>query len=76
MRHILSLVSILTGCVILSACGQSGELQLPSDPHLDKRAKYLLYKNESDRANATSDVQSTDQQPATSVIPPASSTAP
>ena len=27
----------------LSACGQTGALQLPSDPDYDQRAKYLLY---------------------------------
>ena len=37
---------VLSACclsVALSACGQTGALQLPSDPDYDNRAKYLLY---------------------------------
>lgn len=37
---------VLSACclsVALSACGQTGALQLPSDPNYDQRAKYLLY---------------------------------
>lgn len=30
--------------MILSACGQSGSLMLPSDPNYDKRPSYLIYK--------------------------------
>lgn len=42
-RTILSKVALLSSCVFLTACGQSGALQLPSDPHYDQRAKYLLH---------------------------------
>lgn len=38
-------VAVLLSTGFLAACGQSGALQLPSDPNYDKRAKYLLYKN-------------------------------
>lgn len=42
-RTILSKVALLSSCVFLTACGQSGALQLPSDPNYDQRAKYLLH---------------------------------
>ncbi|WP_454666060.1 LPS translocon maturation chaperone LptM [Acinetobacter calcoaceticus] len=45
MRRAICLISLLSSSVLLSACGQSGVLQLPSDPNYDKRAKYLLYRN-------------------------------
>ncbi|WP_151743865.1 LPS translocon maturation chaperone LptM [Acinetobacter calcoaceticus] len=45
MRRVICLISLLSSSVLLSACGQSGVLQLPSDPNYDKRAKYLLYRN-------------------------------
>ena len=43
MRRVICLISLLSSSILLSACGQSGALQLPSDPNYDKRAKYLLY---------------------------------
>ena len=36
-------IVLLSSCVFLTACGQSGALQLPSDPNYDHRAKYLLH---------------------------------
>ena len=45
MLKVICSISLLLGSVLLTACGQSGALQLPSDPHYDKRAKYLLYSN-------------------------------
>lgn len=39
-------ILMLASCVFLSACGQSGALHLPNDPNYDKRAKYLLYRND------------------------------
>lgn len=33
----------VSGGVFLTACGQSGALQLTSDPNYDQRANYLLY---------------------------------
>jgi predicted small lipoprotein YifL len=35
--------SLAVFSLALSACGQTGALQLPSDPDYDRRAKYLLY---------------------------------
>ena len=35
----------LAASLLLTACGQSGALQLPNDPNYDKRAKYLLYSD-------------------------------
>ena len=45
MRRVICLISLMSSSILLSACGQSGVLQLPSDPNYDKRAKYLLYRN-------------------------------
>ncbi len=45
MRRVICLISLLSSSILLSACGQSGALQLPSDPNYDKRAKYLLYSS-------------------------------
>ncbi|EZQ10261.1 MULTISPECIES: lipoprotein [unclassified Acinetobacter] len=44
------LIGVISAAVvsILAGCGQTGALQLPSDPNYDKRAQYLIYKN-SDR---------------------------
>lgn len=60
MRPVICSISVLLSCVVLTACGQSGALQLPSDPNHDKRAKYLLYKNEAAPAKASSDVNTDD----------------
>lgn len=40
---LISLVSVLMFSQ-LTACGQSGQLMLPSDPNMDKRSNYILYK--------------------------------
>ncbi|KHF75788.1 Lipoprotein [Acinetobacter sp. neg1] len=53
-------ISLLLSSIVLTACGQTGELHLPSDPNQDKRAKYLLYKNEASQAK-TSSVVSKDE---------------
>ena len=37
---------LLMSALFLTACGQSGALHLPSDANADKRAKYLLYKDQ------------------------------
>ena len=46
MRRVICCISVLVllGSSLIG-CGQSGALQLPSDPNYDKRAKYLLYPN-------------------------------
>ena len=43
MRHIICCISLLVTSSVLVACGQTGALQLPSDPNYDKRSKYLIY---------------------------------
>ncbi|MCU4335731.1 LPS translocon maturation chaperone LptM [Acinetobacter dispersus] len=54
MLKVICSISLLLSSVVLTACGQSGALQLPSDPNYDNRAKYLLYKNEASQAKASS----------------------
>ncbi len=44
MRHTLGFTALLL-TTLLAGCGQSGNLQLTSDPNYDKRARYLLYPN-------------------------------
>lgn len=44
MRNLMGCLSLLV-VASLVGCGQTGALQLPSDPNYDKRAQYLLYKN-------------------------------
>lgn len=58
-------ISLLLSSMLLTACGQSGALQLPSDPNHDKRAKYLLYKNEASSAKNSSDVKADDENTST-----------
>ena len=57
MLKVICSISLLLSSVVLTACGQSGALQLPSDPNYDNRAKYLLYKNEAAQAKASSDAK-------------------
>ena len=45
MRRVICCISVLVLGSSLIGCGQSGALQLPSNPNYDKRAKYLLYPN-------------------------------
>ena len=40
-----SLIANVAASLLLTACGQSGALQLPNDPNYDKRAKYLLHSD-------------------------------
>ena len=42
----ISLISLVSALMFsqLAACGQSGQLMLPSDPNMDKRSNYILYK--------------------------------
>ena len=61
MRQVICSIGLLFSSVVLTACGQSGALQLPSDINHDKRAKYLLYKNETSQAKASSDVNTESQ---------------
>ena len=45
MLKVICSISLVLGAAALTACGQSGALQLPSDPNYDKTAKYLLYSS-------------------------------
>ena len=51
----ISLISLVSALMFsqLAACGQSGQLMLPSDPNMDKRSNYILYKqNKLDAENS------------------------
>lgn len=57
MLRVICLISLLSSSILLTACGQSGALQLPSDPNYDHRAKYLLYRNKEQKQVAQQDEQ-------------------
>lgn len=57
MRRVICLISLLSSSILLTACGQSGALQLPSDPNYDHRAKYLLYRNKEQKQVVQQDEQ-------------------
>jgi len=59
MRRVICCISVLVLGSSLIGCGQSGALQLPSDPNYDKRAKYLLYPNV-ESGQKTEQVQTTE----------------
>lgn len=40
-------IALLSLSVFLTACGQTGSLQLANDVNVDKRAKYLIYPDQS-----------------------------
>ena len=61
MLKVICSISLLLSSMLLTACGQSGALQLPSDPNHDKRATYLLYKNEAAQAKASFNVNTESQ---------------
>lgn len=46
MRFVICSISIFASTLMMSGCGQSGALQLTSDPNYDKRAKYLIYPDQ------------------------------
>lgn len=62
MLKVICSISLLFSSIVLTACGQSGALQLPSDPNHDKRAKYLLYKNYASQSQSSSDQKDDDTQ--------------
>lgn len=62
MLKVICSISLLFSSIVLTACGQSGALQLPSDPNHDKRAKYLLYKNDASQCQSSSDQKDDDTQ--------------
>lgn len=57
MLRVICLISLLSSSILLTACGQSGALQLPSDPNYDHRAKYLLYRNKEQKQVVQQDEQ-------------------
>ena len=65
MYRLLMCTCTLLAISVLSACGQSGALMLPSDPNYDKRSQYLLYPNVEPKAvpsaESTEQTSSTEQ---------------
>ena len=57
MRLVVCYISVWVTATLLAGCGQSGALQLPSDPNYDKRARYLLYPHHSPSAQENATVQ-------------------
>lgn len=53
MRLAICGIGLVLSSVVLVGCGQSGELQLANSPDYDKRAKYLLYSKEDNKAVQT-----------------------
>lgn len=56
MSKTIFVISLCMTSIVLTACGQTGALQLPSDPNYDHRAKYLLTPNKQ-RQSAAEPVQ-------------------
>ena len=55
MRSVIGCMSLITVISALASCGQTGALQLPSDPDYDKRAKYLLHSDSAEKAPQNSE---------------------
>lgn len=70
MLKVICSISLLLSSMLFTACGQSGALQLPSDPNHDKRATYLLYKNEAAQAKASSNVNTESQATQSQITSP------
>ena len=47
-------VALLSLSIFLTACGQTGSLQLANDVNVDKRAKYLIYPDQPTQTKAPS----------------------
>ena len=62
MLRVICLISLLSSSILLTACGQSGALQLPSDPNYDHRAKYLLYRNKESKQVVQKDEKAEQQR--------------
>ena len=74
MRTIMSGVSLFLVTLTLVGCGQTGDLMLPNDPKDDRKAQYLLYKQEPKVQTAVekTEEKSTVQQPVdTQTVSPA-----
>ncbi|MFH3734310.1 lipoprotein [Acinetobacter nosocomialis] len=74
MLRVICLISLLSSSILLTACGQSGALQLPSDPNYDHRAKYLLYRNKESKQVVQKDEKA--EQPVESSSTPTQTTSP
>ncbi len=74
MLRVICLISLLSSSILLTACGQSGALQLPSDPNYDHRAKYLLYRNKESKQVVQKDEKA--EQPVGSSSAPTQTTSP
>lgn len=61
MRIVICCMSIWATTVLVG-CGQTGALQLPRDPNYDKRAQYLLYKNNQAETQAQNQVRNQTEQ--------------
>ena len=70
MLKVICSIGLLLSSMLFTACGQSGALQLPSDPNHDKRATYLLYKNEAAQAKASSNVNTESQATQSQITSP------
>ncbi|OTG83680.1 hypothetical protein [Acinetobacter sp. ANC 4648] len=66
MRLVICYISLIATTFMMIGCGQSGALQLQTDPDYDKRAKYLLHSNIQSKS---SHVQKTVVEPAASEVP-------
>ena len=67
MYAVSNKIALLSIFLLLTACGQSGALQLPNAPNYDKRAQYLLYPNtDSKTASSENKVVATIDAPAAS----------
>lgn len=53
MRLVICSIGLVLASMVLIGCGQSGDLQLANSPDYDKRAKYLLYSKEENKAAET-----------------------
>lgn len=66
MRQMIAVMSLLATGLSLVGCGQSGALQLPSDPNFDTRPKYLLYHRH-EQPKAASEVNTSTSTPSSEV---------
>ncbi|WP_151778169.1 LPS translocon maturation chaperone LptM [Acinetobacter brisouii] len=66
MRQMIAVISLVATGLSLVGCGQAGDLQLPNDPHLDTRPKYLLY-HPKEQPKAASEVHTSTFTPSSEV---------
>lgn len=62
MRTVICCMSLVAS-ILITGCGQTGALQLPSDPNYDKRAQYLLYKDRVQTEQKPAQIQADGQLP-------------